>query len=259
MKCTDEQILQLSKNSDYHDLGTLPSMGIPYGGDFKLYIRTFKLKDLRLLSKAVELNDASHLLRAVDNVISIAVEELTIGDFFYVMLWLRLYSMPKSPYIVEWKCDQPYFTHKETKLPLFYTAETWPTVTQLKTEYDVEPCNTENTTTVHQANVEVITLDEATVLPPGFDFPRMSCYIDRAEALKDPELSMLAPAIQWFPGATWSEKVAYAETNVDQISLALDLNKKIVHGIKEQVKFNCRQCRIEHTTKIELNALSFFQ
>lgn len=104
-----------------------------------------------------------------------------------------------------------------------------------------------------------MSLDENLILPPGFDFPRMSIYQDRAIALKDPETAMLAPAIQWLAGETWAQKMAYAEANAEAIGEALDLNRKIVHGISEQVTFECRRCRIDHTTKLELNALNFFR
>jgi energy-coupling factor transporter ATP-binding protein EcfA2 len=119
--------------------------------------------------------------------------------------------------------------------------------------------DTENTSIIHQADVEILTLDDNIVLPIGFDFPRMSIYQDRAAALKDPEMAMLAPAIQWLAGDTWEQKLAYADANPDAIGEALDLNRKVVHGISEQVKFECRRCRMEHVTKLELNALNFFR
>jgi hypothetical protein len=260
MKCTEEELLAIAKDSDYHDLGVLPSMGIPYGDkDFKLYIKTFRLRELKLLSRAAELNEMSHLFRAVDNVISVPVETLTIGDFFYVLLWLRLYSMPKSPYVIEWKCEQPYFTHKETKKPLLYSDDPWPTRDELKSDYNVESCDTENTSVIHQSDVSVISLQEDLALPPGFDFPRVACMIGRAEALKDPEIAMLVPGIQWLIGKTWEEKMAYAEMNPDSIGEALDINRKVTHGIGEKVSFNCRKCRVGHSTTLELNALSFFR
>ena len=261
MKCTAEEFETMSKDSAYHDIGTLPSNGIPYGqeGEFKLLVRTFRLPELRLLSKAVDLGEMEHLLRAVDNTISFPVEELTIGDFFYVLLWLRLYSMPKAPYIVEWRCEQPFFTHKQTRKQLMYTDAVWPTVEELKTDYEVEPCGTENTGVIHQSDIEILSIDDGTVLPEGFDWPRVSCYNGRAEAMKNPELKLLAPAIQWFSGKTWEEKMLNAELHTDLVGEALDLNRKQVHGIAETVKFSCRRCRIEHSTVLELNALSFFR
>lgn len=260
MHCTKDELEAFSKDSSYHDLGTLPSLGIPYGDkEIKIYVRPFRMPELRMLSKAVELGEMLHLMRAVDNVITLPVESLTIGDFFYVLLWLRIYSMPKSPYVVEWKCDQPYFTHKETKQYLTYQDATWPSVEELRTLYNSEPCNTENTSIVHQSDVEVLALDENLVLPFGFDFPRMSIYVDRAAALKDPEMALLAPAIQWLVGETWADKVTYANNNPEAVGEALDLNRKVVHGIGEAVTFQCRKCRVEHTSKVELNALSFFR
>lgn len=259
MKCSADQLVEFSRNSEYHDLGVLPSNGIPYGDrELKVFIRPFKLAELRLLSRAVDLDEVSHLLRAVDNCVTLEVNEVAIGDFFYILLWLRMYSMPKSPYVVEWRCSQPYFTHKETKKPLFYTDKDWPTVEELKATYNAEECGTENTSIVHDTNVQILSLPEDFILPQGFDFPRMACYEDRARALKDPEWSQLAPAIQWLPGLLWSEKLAYAENNPEAIGEALDLNRRISFGISEDTTFNCRRCRVEHTTKLQLNALSFF-
>ena len=261
MLCTKDEITAYSKDSNFHDLGTLPSLGIPYPEyeDMKVYIRPFRLPELKLLSRAAELNEVEHLLRAVDNVITVPAKRLTIGDFFYVMLWLRLHSMPKSPYVVEWKCTQPYFVHKETRKYLTYKDEVWPTLEELRRDYENSPCDTENTSIIHQADVQIITLDEGFKLPQGFDYPRMSCYADRAAALKDPEIALLAPAIQWLAGETWEQKMAIAEINPDAIGEALDINKKVSHGISETVTFDCYRCRYSHSTKLELNALSFFQ
>lgn len=260
MKCSAEQLDAVKQDSNYHDLGTLPSQGLPYPSDERsLYIKPFKLAELKLLSRAVELNEMQHLLRAVDNVITAPVANLTIGDFFYVLLWLRLYSMPKSPYIVEWKCQHPYFVHKETRLPLLYNMPEWPSMDVLEKEYENSPCDTENTGVVHQSDVKILSLDETFQLGAEFDFPRMHCYEGRAKALKDPDLSMLAPAIQWMRGLTWEEKMEYADANPHLIGEALDLNRRITHGISETITFSCRKCRMEHTNTMALNALSFFQ
>lgn len=260
MNVSELELKDYAKDSNYHDLGTLPSQGIPYDAkDQKIYIRPFKLAELRLLSKAVELGEVSHLIRAVDNTITMPAEHLTIGDFFYIMLWLRLHSMPKSPYVVEWKCEHTYFTHKATKTPLLYTDDTWPSVEVLKTEYLAEPCAVENTSLLHNADTQILSLDDDFILQEGFAFPRMSCYVDRSAALRDPEWKNLALAIQWLPGNTWAEKVAFADSNPEEIGAALEINRKVVHGISETVKFSCRRCRIEHKHTLELTALSFFQ
>ncbi len=259
MKCDTEKLQQIAQDATFHDLGVLPSQGIPYLDMATFYIRPFKLAEYKMLSVAAQLGEMSHLLRAVDNVISYPVERLTIGDFYYVMLWLRLKSMPKSPYITEWKCHQPYFVHKETKQPLLYSQDKWPTVEQLQEQYDASECNTENTSVLHDTDTRILSLDENFSLPEGFDFPRMNIYEDRAAALADPEMAYIAPAVQWIAGNTWAEKLAAAEANPNLIGEALDINRKTIHGIDEEVTFFCNRCRVEHTTKLKLNALSFFQ
>jgi hypothetical protein len=237
----------------------LPSQGIPYDSDFKLYIRPFRVPEYRLLSRAVELGDVSHLIRAVDNVISVDANNLTIGDFFYVLLWLRINSMPKSPYVVQWMCEQPFFTRKSDGKQLLYTDADWPTIEELRTDYNNAPCHTDNTSIIHNNTTEIVSLEEDTKLPEGFDFPRMAHFIDRAAALKDPDFVLLAPAIQWVAGKTWADKVAAVEADPGLIGEGLDINRSVVHGISETVKFNCNHCRVEHTQKLELNAISFFR
>ena len=261
MKCTPEQFDAIARDSAYHDIGVLPSQGIPYKGRMdKLFIRPFLLPEMRLLSKAAQLGELSHVIRAVDLCISHDVYDLTIGDFYYILFWLRMYSMPDSPYILEWHCDQPYFVHKETKQALFYTDKDWPTAEALEKEYDVSNCDTHNTSVVNFPQVEILCLEENYELPEGLDFPRVRILESLNAALLDAEMSMLAPAIQWMTGDTWEAKIeaANADVGLKLFGTALKVNREVVHGINEIVTFNCRKCRVEHTQTLKINALTFF-
>lgn len=262
MKLTPEQYQSVILDSRFSDIGPLPSQSIPYKGRMDtLFIRPFELPELRLLSKAAMISELGPLIRAVDLAISHDVYDLTIGDFYYVLLWLRMHSMPDTPYVLEWFCEQPFFTHKETKAPLFYTEENWPSADELRENYNAVLCETDNTSIVHQTNLEILCLEEDFQLEEGFDYPRVSILEALNAALLDNELSFLAPAIQWLPGTTWDEKMAAAEgphgTNL--IAKALKINKDVVHGISEDVTFMCRKCRVSHTQTLKLNALSFFR
>lgn len=261
MKCDAVKLEQIASDSTYHDVDVLPSQGIPYKGRMeKLFIRPFRLSEMMLLSKSAQLNDLDPLIRAVDLVISHDVYDLTIGDFYYILLWLRMYSMPDSPNVIEWHCNQPYFTHKETKQALFYTEEKWPTSDELTKDYDVKACDTHNTSVINISNVEVLCLEEDFVLPQGFDFPRVRILANLNAALLDADMVMLAPAIQWMVGDTWAEKIAAAEadTSLNLFAEALKINREVVHGINETVTFGCRKCRVEHTQTLKINALTFF-
>ena len=264
MKCTAEQYESIKNDPAYHDLGVLPSQMIPYKGRMeKMFIRPFRLPELRLLSKSAQLQELSHLIRAVDMTISHDVYDLTIGDFYYVLLWLRIHSMPDSPYILEWHCTQPFFKHKETGEALLYSMpnEVWPTMEVLETDYDVSECDTENTSVVNFPSVEVLCLEEDFVLDEELDFPRVSILENLNAAMLDAELCMIAPAIQWLKGDTWADKIKIAneEASLNLLSKAMKTNRTVVHGISETATFMCNKCRIEHTHKLTLNAQTFFQ
>jgi hypothetical protein len=84
-------------DSRFADIGQLPSRFIPYSSRYlsdkcfdKLLIRPISINELKLISLAVTTKDIRNLVRAVGLVISQPVEYLTVGDFFYVMMWLRV-------------------------------------------------------------------------------------------------------------------------------------------------------------------------
>ena len=272
MKCSAAQMEQIKQDARYRSIGMLPSKMIPYkdaDGNKTLdyddndivYIRPFELPELRLVSKAATLNAMYHLIRAIDLVCSVDVYKLTIGDFYYVLLWLRMNSYPERPYAFEWKCDSVFFQHKESKEFLFYDVpdSEWPSPDRLISEYVGTPCNTENTSIVRQKECTVYELEDGLILPPEFDFPRVAHLEDFTSAVGDPELMYLADGIKWIKGHTFAEKLKKAEKDPGLVYTGLDINEAVVHGFSEAITFKCRQCRVEHTTNLVINALSFFQ
>lgn len=262
MKVNAMQLEAISKDSAWTDIGALPSQFIPYRnrGDNtmdKMFIKPLSLNELLLISKTASVGNINHMLRAVDNCITHDVMDLTIGDFYYVLLWLRTYSTTKTPYVVEWHCDQPLFQHKETKQYLLYDAD-WPNADVLQAEYNSEPCNSKNTSSVHASDPEVLCLEDDLILPEGFDFPRVAIMEEMNKAISDPDQQFLVPGIQWLAGNTWQEKLESAK-DLNRFYEALDINKVVTHGVKETVLVTCHKCRISHEQPLLLNAASFFQ
>lgn len=274
MKCSAEQLELIKNDPRFRDIGVLPSQSIPYSSNHldklgqpyaevprmvQMFIRPLELADFKLLSQAIELKRYAYLMRAVNNVISYPVEWLTIGDFYYVLAWLRIYSMPKRPYTFEWRCDMPYYRHKQTREPLNYAMDEWPTVEELEKNYECSPCNTDNISTTEWSDIQTNVLNEDLILPEGFDFPRMNIYEESQLALQDNELSQLVPGIQWIAGPKWEDKLQAANEDLDRFMVGLDLNDTLDHGVLERVAFSCRQCRVKHIQALPLNAFSFFQ
>lgn len=266
MKYNETEMRVILADSRYQDIGNLPSNFYPYPGETKMYIRPFTIKELKLVSKAAILKDMSHLIRAVDLVCSMDAGNLSIGDFYYVLMWLRIHSMPKTPYVVEWHCGEAVIVHRETGQRLMNDDVF--EVPKDEKNWKVERCEAHNSEVIHMTDVEIITLDETNFddIPQNgvieYDFPRARNIQEIQEALSDPEMQLIVGAAQWVKeGATLADKIAILEAQPDLQAFddAAVLQETIEHGIVEHTNLTCREClkRTPHTLTID--ALTFFR
>jgi hypothetical protein len=260
MQYTDRnwQELVLSSNK-YSDIGGLPSDFIAYPEltRKKLYIRPFTIAELKLISKSIVTKDVKHVIRAVDLVIDMPADRLTIGDFYYILMWLRLNSYPKSPLAVQWECNElVYRTRDSTKFLKF--SET-PSKEELA-DWVKTPCKTSNNEAIHNANTKVYELPDNTKLPEGYDFPRVCDLQNISLAKNDPELSFLVNGLQWIKG-DWDYKLAQLNgvDGVDFYDTGSALNETIIHGVGEKAVLTCKGCGAKADYQVQLNAASFFR
>jgi len=250
-------------NPVFQDIGNLPSNFYPY--TFKeLYIRPFTVQELRLISKAAVLNEMQHVVRAVDLCITQDANDLTIGDFYYVLMWLKIHSTPKSPYVVEWHCPELVYRNIETGNLIFNDNNFKAPEGDDAKLYKLEPCGCHNTELVHITDIDIIQLPEEgwEGLPEGFDFPRARILQEVREALKDPELRFIVGPAQWIKtGTTLAEKIKFLESqaDLDMFDTASGLNDLISHGIRETTTLHCRNCRASHPYEIQLEPYNFFR
>ncbi len=259
MKLTAELRQSIIANPKYMNIGGLPSEYIPY--EFKeLFIRPFTGAELKLISRAAATQDIEPLLRAIDLTMDQSVLDLTLGDFYYVMMWLRTYSYPKTPYIVEWECPEMVRRGVGADDKPGEIIPNDSDVDLKEDEYTVEACGTSNVETIHVTQLETLSLDEDFVLPEGLDFPRVAILKDLEQYLKDPDYQFIIPAAQWIPGATLKDKLLALEAteDLDLYSRANEAAKTIIHGVKEHSTLTCRKCRSKHYYRVELEPLSFF-
>lgn len=283
----------------YVDIGELPSRFHPYKAKYltnpfdKIYVRKFGIDDLLLLSKAFQLKDKTHMLRAIDLAISVDVYDLTVPDLYYVMMWLRSYSYTDSPYVINWPCSAKMLTNEEgVYIPISQTTSAnfieLESISQLTDElkadgnmlYDVStdigyivadgelveyrwaPCDAENTEIVNNKTVSLELLDEEIEdLGEHFDWPRVRNMVEIEEALKDPELALLAPQLQWMKGNTLKDKLAYTRSlsDLSAFDQAGKLANKYIFGINEEIKLTCRKCGTSHKIPVEIDIINFFQ
>lgn len=251
----------LNQDPRYTSIGNLPSNYVPYSYT-DLMIRPLTVHEMKLISKAGVTRDEEYLMRAVDLCISEDIMDLTQGDYYYVLMWLRINSSPKTPYAVTWKCPDSFYQNVVSGEIIKNDKTRWvPDETQVK-DYKVVKCDTSNTELIHMTTLEILQFpDEVEPLGPEFDFPRVGIIKEVRELMEDPELQMLLPAVQWVRGATVKDRLAFLEKQPDTDILmeALALEHTLVHGIKETCTLHCRTCRAEHPFTINLEPLSFFR
>ncbi len=258
MRYNQSQLVEVLKDASYEDIGPLPSKC--YGYDWKtMHLRPFRLADYPSISKAAKLDNMDLMLDTIDKVITQDSRDLTIGDFYFVLMWLRFHSMPKTPQVFTWDCDQLVLKNKKTGVLIPNTVPYQNP--QIRSDYEAVPCDAMTTESVHQADVQIIDLpDEGVVLPDGYDWPRARHIMAIREALADPEYALLAPYIQWMAGDTFEDrKAAFLAGDNDTMATAAALNSKYQHGISETVKLTCRNCRYEHYELLNVDPSSFFQ
>lgn len=291
MKYTEIEMRGILADSRYQDIGNLPSNFYPYEKDGlkKLYIRPFTVKELRLVSKAAMLKDLSHLHRAVNLVCAYDSESLSAGDFYYVLMWLRIHSMPKTPYVVEWHCQEPVIVNKETGRRILNDESHY--IPEDEENWKIQTCDAHNSEVIYMASVDILTLDEENYsgIPNEggsvlFDFPRARILQELIEAQKDPELQLIIGAAQWVsdenlvaeqvpvkkgeepitrmvPALTLAQKIKVLEDQPDLQAFddAAVINETIIHGVSEQTTLTCRDCMLKTPHKLVIDPFSFFR
>lgn len=290
-------------DSRFADIGQLPSRFVPYSSRYlrdkcfdKLLIRPLTINELKLISLAVTTKDIRNLVRAVGLVINQPVEALTVGDFFYIMMWLRVKSYTKSPVIVNWTCNADYLTElREVDVPVTNQdndldlgigqepmGETVKTIKQQRefiyTPYDDDDvdmmvsmgllrrhtCSYVNTESIRAADLEIVSLEDDADLPADLDFPRVDLLYESSmfDLNKNPEYTKILPVAKWVAmGNSLADKLDILDSQND-LSLfdsALYASEHCAHGIRETVSLTCASCGTKYRHVLDLNPLTFFR
>ena len=224
------------KDSRFFSIGALPSGYAPYDFD-ELMIRPFSFVELKLLSRAAQTKTDMNVVHAVNNCVSEDAFNLTVGDFYYVLFWLRVNSYPKTPWTVSWTCRNVLEDEEEQRL-----------------------CGASNISRISSSSVEILPL-EKTELPEGIDFPRAKHLDDIQDLLKDPDTRYLVKEIQWIAGDSIPEKIRKLESSesLDLFEAAKQASDDLQHGIVETIQLKCKECGGLHSHKMTINPLTFFR
>jgi hypothetical protein len=248
---------------------TLPSRAIPYS--FKeIEMDMFGVKQIMLLSKASALNSIKPAIDALNDVISVEANELTDGDFFYLLTLQRLRYT--RPLFTQWVCEVPLYYEKES---VFHTSEGLRALVEAyevaenkdelqdpdKIQVVVGPCGTLNKHELCEADLQIQYMDE-TKLPEGLDYPRIESFADSIVEYNEPDMQYLSQAVRWLKTDSRSylakKNLFLKQDNLNLIEQAMFYKNTSVHGVRRTIVCRCTKCRTASTHTLEIGPESFF-
>jgi len=251
----------------------LPSKFIFY--QFKtISIRRLRLPELKKLHRATVISDFKTLAEAVGQTIDRPVFDLTLGDFWFILYWLRLNSYSRAPYIVNYQCSNPEHINL-TQDDVVLKDNSF---TKLKEAPTLDPKTLSNSVIINQNSLEEITLDEPTIEPFLLDFhKRTNLYLfpmivgDHAIVRKliqddklDPDLDYMykyATSISPKHHGSLAERAALLEASDISPDDLYDIEvfqAMVNHGVNEKFVVTCKECKAVKTVTQSIDALAFF-
>lgn len=252
----------------------LPSRTLPYSAKV-IEVELFKPKQLALISKAIMLDNIGPAIEAMGSVLSgIDIEDLTVGDFYFLMTWQRLNCFTRNPLTASWQCNGAMFndihTNKHYKPEdVKALVESWNNADEEARKSLVDPdtveldafvCSYHNMANVTFSDFTVQHLADDVVLDSRLDYPRCGTLAEFVELQSDPDVGMLADAAQWIRGGTLRERInnLMEEDTTELFELACEANRDIRHGILRTLYKPCASCGHKHEINFVIEPRSFF-
>jgi hypothetical protein len=253
----------------------LPSQTLPYRVKV-VEVDLFKPKQIALMSKSVMLDDIQPALDAMHSVLrGIDIDELTVGDFYYLLTWQRFHCFKSNPVIATWECPGTMFSDintndKYTPSDVSTFVSNWEAADDAARllmrdpntiELDAYICQHGNMETLTFEDFSVLSLDPNTVLDQRLDYPRCNTLSEFIRLQSDPDYGMIADAAQWIKGpANLRERInKLLETeDTELMEVACAANRDVRHGILRSVVKPCRVCSHKHGLNFTVEPRSFF-
>lgn len=235
----------------------LPSNYLVYDWPTKLRIRTLRLEDVESLISAAHQDDEFLVADTIGRCIDQPVGDLTIGDYYYLLYWLKLNSFTKSPMLIKWGCPACEEREKIRRdLPKDYQ---WTLVEQQSFK---------RTSQIVGNKPQIIPLNAADLidLPAEIALPRVKHriqFLDWVAATKPtPERRRTAEYAMYLKGENFRDRLDYL-LSTDDLSLyetAMAASFRLAeHGPSElaNVKCSIQECGAEYEVPLVIQPTRF--
>lgn len=223
---------------------------------------------MSLLSQAVTTNNPDNFVEAIKSVINIPLQQLTIGDFYYIVTYLRCTSFSKTPLALEWNCDGYWYTMNDSDTVIKAPQARQYIETKDSSGGRLTPhvCNTQNREEFSFDDILVVSLpDEGVEFDDAiYAMPTATLAAEYVRLSTDPKVAQLLPAVQWIKeGRTLLQKLEWlkeqGERDLDLLDEASLLDQKYKHGPSNLLIGECTKCGTKVKQKFQLTAQSFFR
>ncbi len=249
----------------YLGIGDLPSNGhVQYPFD-EICVRPLEVGDLTPLYTSITQTSIRNLVRVLQHCVSEDLSQLTDGDLFYTLAWIRLYSYPKSSVTVTWKCGESVILNRLNKIQLDPSFKKFSSQQLRDRGLHSGCCETKNTIPLSDVSIKQVRLPKHAELPDAFEYPRVSTLIEYDESYADDvEMQDIASCARWIKrGDNLNEKILFLEKiirreGLDVLNSIKALRQNFFHGIKDVYVLDCHRCDTKTRVENIPNILKFF-
>lgn len=257
----------------------LPSRMIPYTNSHvrSLEMANFSIPQIKKLSKAIALDSIVPVIEAIGEVVNIDVDQLTDGDYHYLLAYQRIALYNNAPLAAKWTCSNVMLREQDGLNRLFTAQQIVELIETYESVSEEERANMQdpNKLLVHSetcghVNDQPLVMDDITVLAltdapldSRLDYPRLATLPEAIIFKRDVDKIHLVDAARWIKeGDTLAEKFEVLENDPDAIGLlqaALTANITHAHGVHRHVSKKCTKCSAEQKSIFEVDASMFFR
>lgn len=255
------------------DVNDLPSAGIPYAVK-TIDVQPFRPKHMPYISEAIMLGNNKPLIEAVGMVMDFDANQLTDGDFYYFLTWLRFNSRD-IPMNADWTCEGTMFRRVDTGElhtvdSIDELVEQWEKakgteaeehmVNPNELEFENVDCGSVNSIPVTFEDFRVKQMPNIE-LDPRLDYPRVRHMPEYLELVQDRRYTQIIGPVRYIKdGYTLRDKLDIVD-QMDDMELfdkASRAHYELEHGLMQQVTKKCPKCGTVHYFATMVDAQSFF-
>lgn len=255
------------------DVNDLPSGGIPYALK-SIDVQPFRPRHMPYISEAILAENNGPLIEAVGMVMDFDVNQLTDGDFYYILTWLRFHSRD-IPIYATWDCEGTLFRRKDTGA-VYSIDDIDEMVVQWekakgteaeatmedpqKIEFEDIPCTHSNRIPTKFEDFHIMRMSDVP-LDDRLDYPRVRHMVEFMDLVRENRFTKVIGPVRYIKdGFNLRAKLEIVD-ELEDMSLfdaASRAHFDYEHGVLQRITKKCEVCGTTHDFNVTIDAQSFF-